>query len=363
MRKTQCVALIGLACAGGGFAQVAGVGAAPVTGSSLTMFGVVDTAVAWGHGSLTHLTRVVSGGLNSSRLGFRSVENLGGGLGAGFWLESGVNSDDGSGGASNTNNLASGATVAGGLTFGRRSTVSLISEWGELRLGRDQTSIFRNRDQTDPFGTNGVGTMQPQVGTIAGVTATRASNMVIYLLPAQRLGGFFGEAEYYLGEQPSGSAGDGWQARLGYATKVWGLAGAYGRTNGEQTATTGNVKSWNVGAHWDFGVARLTGGYFEDKVERTAPLKGTGWLVGAVIPIGTNLFRLAYSTYGTDAAGDPKTKKVALGYVHNLSKRTALYASYAHVNNSGPATTSLNGSTTDPGRNSDGVDLGLRHSF
>ena len=48
------------------------------------------------------------------------------------------NNDNGTGAASNLNNAPnSGATPTGtqGLTFNRRSTVSLAGSWGELRLG------------------------------------------------------------------------------------------------------------------------------------------------------------------------------------------------------------------------------------
>ena len=73
---------------------------------------------------------------------------------------------------------------------------------------------------------------------------------------------------------------------------------------------------------------------------------------------------LAYSRYKVDLAGDPTSKKLALGYVHNLSKRTALYVTVARETNSGGAASSserfrdrrANGNST-------GYDLGIRHSF
>ncbi|WP_260602477.1 hypothetical protein [Variovorax sp. MHTC-1] len=58
-----------------------------------------------------------------------------------------------------------------------------------------------------------------------------------------------------------------------------------------------------------------------------------------------------------------ETKKVSLGHVHNMSKRTALYATSARVRNSGGAMAALNGAITGAYRSSSGFDLGVRHAF
>ncbi len=128
--------------------------------SSVTLFGVVDAAYAVGNGSLTDKTQLRNSGYNSSRLGFRGTEDLGGGMKASFWLEAGVNNDDGTGSASSALNQAQTAANVGtqGLTFNRRSTVSLEGKMGEVRLGRDYTPQFWSETAFDPFGTNGVGT-------------------------------------------------------------------------------------------------------------------------------------------------------------------------------------------------------------
>jgi len=86
-------------------------------------------------------------------------------------------------------------------------------------------------------------------------------------------------------------------------------------------------------------------------------------LIGALVPVGAGQVRVAYSTYKTDAAGTPKSKKWALGYVHNLSKRTALYTTFARVTNSGGAAQALNGAVTAANARSTGYDFGIKHSF
>jgi predicted porin len=59
---------------------------------------------------------------------------------------------------------------------------------------------------------------------------------------------------------------------------------------------------------------------------------------------------------------------LALGYVYNLSPRTALYAQYAGIRNDSRATFSVAGGTSTngpptPGGSSTGYEFGVRHSF
>jgi predicted porin len=86
--------------------------------------------------------------------------------------------------------------------------------------------------------------------------------------------------------------------------------------------------------------------------------------VGVHVPIGAGELKAAWSVYKIDSgATEPKGRKLAVGYVHNLSRRTALYATLAQVRNSGGSTHALNGAATGANRNSSGFDLGVRHSF
>jgi predicted porin len=369
--KKSLIALAVLATAGVASAQ-----------SSVTLFGIVDATLAHGSGSIANKTQLTNSGYNSSRLGFRGTEDLGGGMSASFWLEAGLANDDGQGAATNSNNQASGvgAAVAGrqGLTFNRRSTVSLAGNWGEVRLGRDYTPQFWNLTVFDPFGTNGVGTTQVFNSQIAGLPSgaglyplgstgpvVRASNSIGYFLPGN-LGGFYGQAQYYLGENASNVAapvgskdGDGLAFRAGYANGPFNVA-----LSGSKTKyATGDVTSTNIGGDWNFGVAELMGEYSWDKIDSPVSVKARGGLIGALVPVGVGQIRLAYSYYRFDTLSDPKAKKLALGYVHNLSKRTALYATYARVSNSGGANQALNGAATAANESSNGYDFGIRHSF
>ena len=179
--KKSLVALAALAATTGAFAQ-----------STVTLFGVLDAAYTYGRSDTNSMTSMTTSSNLSSRLGFRGEEDLGGGMKAGFHLEAGVANDSGAGSATNTNNqTVTALTSAGtqGLTFNRRSTVSLMGSAGELRVGRDYTPHFWNQTVYDPFGTNGVGANVAHTGgsgLSTNLTGVRA------LMKALRNGGSIG---------------------------------------------------------------------------------------------------------------------------------------------------------------------------
>ena len=112
----------------------------------------------------------------------------------------------------------------------------------------------------------------------------------------------------------------------------------------------------------DAQVARGLGERFPSPYTRA---DGEGFLIGGLVPVGAGQVRLAYSTYKNDNAvgADPKVNKYSLGYVHNLSKRTALYATYAHLTNKNGSSLALGGATGAANQNSNGYDFGIKHSF
>lgn len=335
--------------------------------SSVTLFGVVDTNLAIGRGSISDRQQISNSGSATSRLGFRGVEDLGGGMSASFWLESGLNTDDGSGqGTTNPNNQVPAAAPVPpvGLMFARRATVGLAGTWGEVRLGRDYVPQYWNLYFADPFGNVGVGL--PMTATYvflrnaAGPTGIRASNMVAYFTPPG-LAGWFGHAAYYLGENPKNGApteddGTGGGIRIGYSSGPFYAAIATGRTS----FAAGDTRQTNAVATWDFKVAKVG---LQVSRDRNGPVEGRGWLLGGWVPVGAGQVLASYSRYRSTAAGNPEGRKVALGYIHFLSKRTALYTTLARLKNGGGAAIGLNGSATAPNTASTGMDLGIRHNF
>ena len=385
--KKSLIALAVLAASGAASAQ-----------SSVTLFGIVDAVYQnlrsdGAAGTTNKLSRIHNSGYNSSRLGFRGTEDLGGGMSASFWLEAGVNNDSGTGQASSETNRAIASTVAGvrsgtqGLTFNRRSTVSLAGGFGELRIGRDYVPSFWNHTVFDPFGTNGVGStsnLSLALGAGLGVpTTVRASNSVGYFLPAN-LGGFYGQAMYAFGEvaEPVAAGADKNDGRyvglrLGFASGPFNVAAAYGRTDATSvlanlnatfgTAFVGDVDyiNQNIAGQWDFGMAKLMGHWNQEKVRGFGDTaKHTTWMIGTLVPVGAGEIRASY----TRGKGDDdflRGDQIAIGYVHNLSKRTAVYTTFARVNNKDTAVINYNNglAVTAVGGNSRGFDLGIRHSF
>jgi predicted porin len=364
------------------FAGVAVLSAGPALAqSSVTLFGVADVTLKIGHGSAANVTALGSGGNSTSRIGFRGTEDLGGGMAAGFWLEAGQQMDNGSFTATNTNNQATGAAGSGGMTFNRRSTVSLSAGFGEFRLGRDLAVTYRNVGDFDPWGDVGVGgTILDSAMSFSTITrGVRVSNSINYFLPAN-LGGFYGQGQYYMGENAADTVvggvvtvgkkdGTGGGARLGYAQGPINVALAFGTTKYVSVSpTTGDLTTVNLGGSYDFGVAKLIGLYNTDEVKAaTRTQKGTGYLLGVSAPMGAGELRASYSSYKRKeglATGDKQANKLALGYVHNLSKRTALYTTAAFVRNKNGSGIALNSATlTSANDNSSGLDIGLRHSF
>jgi predicted porin len=313
--------------------------------SNVTVFGVVDLGLQRLKSGSSTRTLESPDGLTSSRLGFRGTEDLGGGLSAGFHLEGALSADDG---------------TAGGFNFRRRSTVSLAHKSaGEIRLGRDYTPTFWALSTFSPFGTNGVG----HAGEIAygfggrsstAPTIVRSDNAVSYFLP--KLGGVYGQLMHGMNE--SAATGKFTGVRIGYAAGPVDVAGAVSDT--VNAANGDKFRVWNIGASYNFGVAKVMGFYHVSKQDVR---KQSNYLIGTVVPLGQGEFKASYVHADVDNS-DNDASKVALGYVYHLSKRTALYTAAARINNKGKAVFAIASSpAVQPGKSSSGYEVGVRHSF
>jgi predicted porin len=296
------------------------------------------------------------------------------------------------------------------VTWNRRATASLMGDFGELRLGRDYTPTFWTHTQFDPFGTNGVGNANNLIGTggttsgtattrILGVPSTatgdartgthvRSDNSIGYHLPGN-LGGLYGQAMISAGEGLIGNKYQG--ARLGYAAGPLNFAVAFGQTD----LVTDKLKAFNVGFSFNAGFATIITAYHNYKVGggelasassygNPSNRKLTNFLIGTTVPMGAGTFKASFAkTKGDLNSGNAATAvtakgasatQFALGYVHDLSKRTSVYTAYSSIKNkkgahfytsgSGPAYGNVSTATT-PGADftSSGYEVGFKHTF
>jgi len=336
--------------------------------SSVTLFGVVDVNVGWiDNNEATY--QLGTNGMSTSRLGFRGIEDLGGGLKAGFWLEGEFDADTGRGSASFGN-----GDPTSNFAFLRRSTVSLLNEYGEIRLGRDNTPTYWAWSAYDPFGATGVGNSQNLAqdrqlftGTNGSYgTLSRANNMVSYFLPGGIAGpGLFGQVSVAAGEGAAGNKYYG--GRIGYAAGPFSVAAAYGVTDvtvsGDVTAT-----AWNIGGSWNFGFVKLSGFFNQIDVSggNFAGSDQDNWMIGAAAPWGQWNFKISYAeANGGGTISGKGATQFAIGADYNLSKRTALYGTYSAIDNESTSEFKVLGASSalSPGNNSQGVQLGVRHTF
>ncbi len=346
-------------------AVLAGFAGAAAAQSSVTLFGVIDVAARYTKANGQNTKQLSNDGSSSSRFGVRGVEDLGGGLKAGFWLESALSADNGT--AGDTANRF----------WNRRASVSLMGDFGEVRLGRGKTSTRLVVDDFDVFTTTGLGAVDRVYSTFGLRTTTtaaggvqydtnnRADNLVQYFLPSD-LGGVYGSFDVAAGEGTQGKKMYG--GRLGYKDSLANVMIGYQTTDVALGTGTSKFKQLSLGGSYDFGMVKVSGGWSQLKL---ASFKQNIYTIGAVVPVTAAGSVLAqFSDAETNSAADATSgagdaKFYTIGYQHNLSKRTALYTTASLIDNSGRAAFRVAGNAVAAvaGGRSGGLDVGIKHSF
>ncbi|WP_158597893.1 porin [Noviherbaspirillum saxi] len=358
--------------------------------SNVSMYGVVDAGVAFtdnGAAARSNSVGLSSGVMTASLIGFRGVDDLGNGLKAKFQLEAGFDLDTGAmktyaGNPSTATPTATGGAAVNGL-FNRRSYVGLEGGFGSVTLGRDYTPNYYVVRDTDVMALGLYGNLQQTVA-LSGTGSERfgrASNAVFYESPD--LDGFKARVMVSFGSESAGGAG----MPPSDANRMWGasgiytmgglvLAGAYQELKlplvaGTPAAFTGGSstrKDHVIGAKYTFGAYTLSAGYFLAKQPNNAD-SSDAWL-GASAKIGTGTVYANLQRMKQEAvAGAAATGNVfGLGYVHPMSRRTSLYASYGQLNNSATAAFPLisgDGAVAPGALSADikALAVGIRHFF
>lgn len=322
--------------------------------SSVTLYGIVDLSLSRESNSSGTATRMESGVLNGSRFGFKGTEDLGGGLAARFQLEGGINADDGS-------------LAQGGRIFGRTAWVGFEGGFGQVRLGRQYTPIYLTLLNVDPFGGALKGDMASRNWFNNG--GARIDNSVAYYSPT--MSGFSASALYGLGEVPDkSSASRTLGLSLVYNQGPVVLATAYNRR--DNAAATDNERAAFVGGSYDFGPVKVHAAYDDVRGSNAlvyVPVHLSDSMVGVSAPVGPGRLMLSYIRKNDKLNADTDAHQWAVGYQYDLSKRTALYASYANAKNqkNSKINTRYNVNFTDnggtPGTSDKVFDIGIRHSF
>jgi predicted porin len=351
---------------------VAAVLAAPLAAqaqtANVTLYGRLNITLEYidANGDRPSLQRLSS---NSSRLGVRGTESLGGGLNAIFQIESSISGD------------AGGGTLAGRDTF-----VGLQGSWGTVRFGNflapydDMHPIFGN---VPTFTTSILSTAsiwsQGTSAKAAGGFDARLGNSLRYDTP--NIAGFVGGAQISL------DAEDG--ARDPY---VFSLSGVY--NNGPfqggiayelnkdvrvvNNVSQGDDWAFTVTAAWNFGVVRIAGVYERlDYDTPTGSLKRNFYGVSATAPVGPGTIYAFYGLAdegkggGSRVAGlasgpDTEADQFSISYTYPLSKRTISYVGYHGLWNDANAAYNYNINPYSPASNGmklNGFVVGLVHLF
>jgi predicted porin len=337
--------------------------------TSVTIYGSFD-------GGLRYLTNANAAGDNrlsisssgtymANRLGFKGVEDLGGGMNARFNLESGFNS-------------GTGAQADAASFFNRTASVGIGGAWGAIDVGRLYSVSFRTTATYDPFNSKYTGltpiAIQVSSGNSTATTnfgGTRFNNDIQY---TGTFGPVTARAEWALGEV-AGSTGTGSAQAVGltYANGPLSLGAAYTQkktvalgTVATSASPTFNDKAYTVGGSYSIGELRLIAGYNNEKVATTTVdnTQKTGWLGASYnVSPAVGLTAAWYQTKLSGPApvgtsGDGKKDMFIVGTTYALSKRTNFYADIDTTKFSGVALTSSLGNERQTG-----VSVGLNHMF
>lgn len=349
--------------------------------STVTLYGVVDIFYQNAHGA-NSLSRLQSGGLSGSKLGFRGTEDLGGGLKANFVLEGGINADE-------------GTSSQGGILFGRESHLGLSGAFGSLTAGRQYSSLYAVIHDNSVFTNVSAGASTALIGgfgggyelvrgaslnaqpPLSGATGnggpTRVNNSLKYESPSfqgAKLSVLFGAGE------TSGSTGENQLVEVAarYKAKGFDLIGSYlsDEARGASAPNSTNARIASISGAYSFAPFRVVAGYvsFDDK--RSADLDGEGAWVGLSYRTGKTIWKAQYVINSPDNTSNSDSKAFGVGAVYELSPRTSLYSSLTRFRNDSNAginglgrfnsaipvglTTARDNSVTE-------FVMGVRHSF
>ncbi len=281
-------------------AAIAALGATPAFAqSSVNIYGRLNVTVEAQNNNGLKETVLNN---NASRIGFTGAEDLGGGLKAGFVLETGFNPDTGTTAAS---------------FWGRQSELNLSGGFGTVRLGNFVSEAYFATSDYIGMHNHETGTSSDALYAYIG----RNINKVAYRTP--KLGGLTVEAAMSLSE----AAGRfrTYDVAVNYSAGPLHIGVGYEKAStAKQVAISAlyEMGSLNFGAM----VQRDTDGYGVGFGNRTNIRLSAAYIVGA------SEFHANVGSAGKySKLADSSAKQGTLGYNYNLSKRTKVYGYYTKI--------------------------------
>ena len=288
--------------------------------SSVTLYGVADagvgrikmpaTSAAIARGNdmdRSTKTEFISGSLmnnGDSRLGVRGVEDLGGGLKAGFNFETGLDLDNGQ-----------ANTYTGGGFWGRNANLWLGGNWGTFKMGRSLTPSFYGAAVWELTGAANYSVVG---NTFGYVNSLRNNSQFSYKTP--NFGGFSAELGYILkADNADRSKVD---MNLIYANGPIGVGLSANKTKGTST-------NYAIGGKYSFSNFALAASY--TSANTAANLKRRGFGIGGTATFGAFALTLDLTR---DTKNEWTGKKYTNGVVeakYALSKRTFVYGAFLRL--------------------------------
>jgi len=366
MNRTSCApapagaraTIVSLAWALGAAAAVAAFAPAPAAAQQVEVYGVLDAFVGTMRSSAAggpsdSRTVVDSGGMQRSFFGISGSEDLGYGLKAVFGLEAFLRNDTGAAGR-----------FDGDVFFARSAFVGFEGEFGRSTIGRNTTPYFESAIGFNPFVDSFV--VGPAIAHIfrGALEGDTAMNNSIRLRTRER-GGWRADLLWSAGDErgvePDRRRGRALDAAVFYGSGPLEASLAYRSIDLSGTiapADGRDQKAWLLGAAYDVEMAKLFAQY-QDIADSGAgaatEVDTRTWQIGAAVPAGAGSVLLSWANSKFDdavAAAPGKRDTWAIGYDHNLSKRTDIYAVYYRDALKDP-----------PGQEEQVVALGIRHRF
>jgi predicted porin len=267
--------------------------------STVTVYGRLNITLENEKVSGTKATNNVNN--NSSRIGFKGTEDLGGGLKAGFVLEHGFNPDTGT--ASNPTRF-----------WARESTVWIGSNTlGSIHLGNlpASTAYYATADYVS-LHNHDTGTSADALYSF--VATGQFQNAIGYKSPT--FGGAVFEiqtAERIAGERPIA-------ASINHDAGPLHLGLGYEKL--------GDAKSLALRALYEMGPFTF-GGYYE---RGSGSNEVNNFRLAGMYTMGAGEFHLNFGMRGdTNDVPDTGAKQFTVAYNHNLSKRTKVYTYYTRL--------------------------------